>query len=170
MNQTPVPVTSYRGFVPLVRERIDLHAGGMYAGYDAALVTTVVSSSVAVSIWTPLAAGIVHYVLPFGGTERSVHFGNQALPALLERLIDLGAETNAMVATITGGAEPLPGFGSLGRLNVTVAREFLTRHDIAVISHETGGRAARHLTFSTIDGSTVARALSRDSKTLHDKS
>jgi len=170
MNLALRPVTFSAASAPWVHERIDLHAGGLYAGYNAAMVTTVVSSSVAVSIWTPLAAGIAHYVLPFGGTERSLHFGNQALPALFERLIALGAEPNAMVARITGGAAQLPGFASLGRRNVTVALEFLSRHDISVISRETGGLLARHLTFTTTDGSTVSRALSRDHKSAHDKS
>jgi chemotaxis protein CheD len=158
MNVCMIPATPLDHFDAAPEERVYLNAGTLYVTSAPALINTVLSSSVSVCLWSPGAAGINHYVLPRGGTDRSLRFGNHALAILLERMAELGADTTEILAAVFGGAALLADEG-LGRRNLSEAREFLARREIPVIREDIGGNAARRLAFRTVDGSTIVRRL-----------
>ena len=174
MNASMLSSTPFDRFLAAAEERVHLHAGAQYVSEMPALIHTMLSSSVAVCLWSPLAAGMAHYVLPRGGSDRSMRCGNYALATLLDRILVSGAALVEIVAGIFGGAEHSPLDGGLGRRNIASAHEFLAKHDIPIIREDVGGHVARRVSFRTIDGSTIVRTLtpiaSRDLRTVHDKS
>ena len=144
--------------------RIYLHPGGLWADASAAVITTVLGSCVSVCLWDPQTTlgGINHFILPQGGAEPSSRYGNHALPMLLERVIEIGAHRETLVACVFGGASVLAGESAgprLGSRNVAAAFEFLQRNEIAVLRHDVEGRQGRKLTFRTSDGTTLIRKL-----------
>jgi chemotaxis protein CheD len=159
MNVCTIPVLPFRSIGAVAEERVGLTAGSLYASSSPALINTVISSSVAVCLWSPAAGGMCHYVMPRGGSERSLRFGNHALTMLLDRLLDIDAGCGDLVAAVFGGATIMTADSGLSRRNLAAAREFLAKNDIPIIREDAGGPAARRLTFRTVDGSTIVRRL-----------
>jgi chemotaxis protein CheD len=144
--------------------RIYLHPGGLWAEPFAGVITTVLGSCVSVCLWDPQTAlgGINHFILPQGGAVASARYGNHAMSMLLERVIEIGAHRETLLACVFGGASVISGEGKgprLGSRNVAEAFEFLERNDIAVLRHDVEGRQGRKLTFRTSDGTTLIRTL-----------
>jgi len=144
--------------------RIYLHPGGLWVEPFAGVITTVLGSCVSACLWDPQTAlgGINHFILPHGGAVASARYGNHALSMLLERVIEIGAHRETLLACVFGGASVIPGEGKgprLGSRNVAEAFEFLQRNDIAVLRHDVEGRQGRKLTFRTSDGTTLIRKL-----------
>ncbi len=140
-----------------VEESLHLQAGAVYATGTPAQITTILGSSVAVCLWSPAAAGMAHFILPRGGSERSARYADHAMPMLLEQLRALGTTSLDVVAAVFGGA-----FGSLGQRNAERAIEMLSRAEIPVIRRDDGGDAARKLTFRTADGSMSVRKIGHE--------
>lgn len=144
--------------------RVYLYPGGLWAEPFPAVVTTVLGSCVAVCLWDPHAAlaGVNHFILPRGGASPSARYGNHALPMLLDRVLRLGAQREALLAYVFGGASLMDGGGAgprLGSRNVAEALEFLQKEDIAVLRQDVGGQAGRKLIFRTADGTTLVRKI-----------
>jgi chemotaxis protein CheD len=147
-----------------MERRVYLHPGGLWADATPAVVTTVLGSCVAVCLWDPRTGlgGVNHYILPQGGTAASARYGNHALPMLLARVLEIGAEKETLLACVFGGASIIPNDGNgprLGSRNVAEAFDFLERNDIAVLRHDVEGQQGRKLTFRTLDGTTLIRKL-----------
>ncbi len=162
MNVLRIPVASGKLSGAAAEERVYLYPGSLWAGEQPAVVTTVLGSCVSVCLWSDDIAGINHFILPRGGTSPSARYGNHALPMLLQRVVELGADATKLFAAIFGGSSVLGGAHheqSLGMRNVIEAREFLERYDIPVIRADVGGSEGRKLTFRTIDGTTFVRKL-----------
>src|SRR6478736_1223088 len=96
-------------------------------------MVTILGSSVSVGLWDRRgrAGGMNHYQLPRRGTgdEPSPRYGDVAIPALVRRLVALGAAQEDLRAKIFGGAQVAPSEDSsgqtLGAQNVQVAIELL---------------------------------------------
>ena len=138
----------------MTEERIALQPGAFAVTRTPAVITTILGSSTAVCLWSRDVAGVTHFVLPWGGADRSPRFGNHALPMLLEAMIVRGARKAELFASLFGGSGDV-----LGRQNLAEAREFLTRHAIPVVREDAGHDRARKLTFHTADGSSVVRKI-----------
>ena len=148
----------------LLERRVYLHPGALWAEPFPGIITTVLGSCVAVCLWDPHTAvgGINHYILPHGGAEVSARYANHALPMLLDRVLEIGAQRETLLACVFGGAAVLPGTvtgPTLGSRNVAEAFEFLERAEIAVLRHDVEGQQGRKLIFRTADGSTLIRKL-----------
>jgi chemotaxis protein CheD len=144
--------------------RVYLHPGALWAETFPAVITTVLGSCVSVCLWDPntTLGGINHFILPHGGTVRSARYGNHALTILLERMLEIGAHRETLLACVFGGASLLHGEAAgpaLGSRNAAVAFEFLERNEIAVLRHDVAGEQGRKLVFRTTDGSTLVRKL-----------
>lgn len=144
--------------------RVYLAPGLFYASAEAALVTTILGSCVAVCVWDPLerVGGINHFLLP-EGTPPSPRFGESAVPMLIERVLDLGARRSRLKAKVFGGACVLEAFRTssrrLGARNVEVARERLLAELIPVVGEDVGGELGRKLVFDVQTGSAWIRAI-----------
>jgi chemotaxis protein CheD len=85
----------------------------------------------------------------------ATRYANVANPALLQRMLGLGAQRHALEARIFGGSLPAVTFGSgdcLGDRNVQVVIDFLKLNGIRLVQSEVGGTHGRKLVFHTDDG------------------
>jgi chemotaxis protein CheD len=144
--------------------RIYLAPGRLYASAEAAQVTTILGSCVAVCLWAPeeRVGGINHFLLP-EGMPRSARFGADAVPLLIDHLVALGARPSGLRAQIFGGASVLAAFQKdavpLGARNVEVARARLRAAGIPVVGEDVGGERGRKLVFDVQTGSTRSRII-----------
>ena len=146
---------------PIVR--VYLAPGRLYASAEAAQVTTILGSCVAVCVWDPRqrVGGINHFLLP-EGVPASPRFGASAIPLLIAEVLALGARRARLRAKVFGGACVLEAFRNshpLGLRNLEVARERLTAEQVPVVGEDVGGDHGRKLVFDVQTGSAWVRAI-----------
>lgn len=134
--------------------------GKIFAAAQPFAISTIVGSGVALCLWDAAQGigGANHFMLPEGpeDSENATRYANVANPALLQRMLDLGAELKSLEARIFGGSLPPVTFGNggdrLGERNVQVATDFLNTGGIRLVQSEVGGTRGRKLVFHTDDG------------------
>lgn len=137
-----------------------LHPGEMFASRQPHLVTTILGSCVAVTLYAPeiRAGGINHFMLPqwSGAETASLRFGNVAIVQLIEQVLKLGAVKRDLNASLYGGACVIGAFRTggqhLGEKNVELARKLLRAEGIRVINEHVGGTRGLRLKFRTDTG------------------
>ena len=148
--------------VPELRQ-VYLHPGGLYASPEAAHLSIIVGSCVAVCIFNPRLSigGATHYLLPTleGQGKPSPRYGDVAITQLLHGLEQAGSKKKDLEAGVYGGACVLHAFrgGSselIGYKNVRLALEVLSREKIRIVRQETGGEKGRKITMRTDTGAT----------------
>ena len=140
--------------------------GTLYAAAAPCVITTLVGSCVAVTMWsrTRRCGGMNHYLLPrqANGFENSPRYGETALAMLLARMECLGCRSNDIEARIFGGAAVLATLAagnSLGERNVATAWRFARHHELHVVDEQAGGKAARRLMFDVATGAVDVNVL-----------
>jgi chemotaxis protein CheD len=134
--------------------------GKIFVAAQPFAISTIVGSGVALCLWDSARGigGANHFMLPEGpeDSENATRYANIANPKLLQRMLDLGAETNTLEARVFGGSLPTVTFGndggSLGDRNVHATNHFLNMNGIRVVQREVGGTRGRKLVFFTDDG------------------
>ena len=134
--------------------------GKIFATSQPFAISTIVGSGVVLCLWDSVnkIGGINHFMLPEGpeNSETAARYANVANPALLQKMLDLGADRGSMEARIFGGSLPGISFGGegehLGDRNVEAANHFLEMNRIRVTRSEVGGTHGRKLVFHTDDG------------------
>ena len=143
-------------------KRIFLAPGDVACAADPTLITTVLGSCVAVTLWDSERhiGGLNHFVLPPGKSPRdSTRYGDVAMAELLQGMEGLGAKGGNLRAKVFGGASVLCAVGqdSVGAANVRFALEELQRHGIPVAARRVGGQRGRLLVFNTETGEAFVR-------------
>lgn len=143
-----------------------LPPGLLYASREAAAVTTVLGSCVAVCLYDPVAraGGINHYLLPFwnGDGLPSPKYANVALPKLMERMAALGCNPRGLRAKLFGGGAVFKQVGGLfgvGERNVLFAERYLADAGIPVIARDLGGSWTRKVIFHVHTGEAFVRRI-----------
>ena len=134
--------------------------GRIFATAQPFAISTIVGSGVALCLWDSDRGigGANHFMLPEGPeeSENATRYANVANPALLQRMLKLGAECTTLQARIFGGSLPTVTFGntgdSVGDRNVQAVTSFLHMNGIRIIQTEVGGTHGRKLVFHTDDG------------------
>jgi len=134
--------------------------GKIFVAAQPFAISTILGSGVALCLWDPDRGigGANHVMLPEGPEEsdNATRYANVANPALLKRMLGLGAEPNRLEAKIFGGSLPNVTFGNekdhLGDRNVKAATHFLKMNGIRVAQKDVGGTRGRKLIFQTDDG------------------
>jgi chemotaxis protein CheD len=133
--------------------------GKIFAAAQPFAISTIVGSGVALCLWDSIhcIGGANHFMLPEGpeDNENATRYANVANPALLQRMLDLGAECKTLEARIFGGSLPAVTFGnaeSVGDRNVQAVTHFLNMNGIRLVQSEVGGIRGRKLVFHTDDG------------------
>ena len=132
--------------------------GKVFAAAHPLAISTIVGSSVALCLWDSdrRIGGVSHFLLPEGPEANANRYANVANPALLQRMLELGAQRKTLEASIFGGSRPTVTFGnsgdSVGEFNVQATISFLTTNDIRLTQSEVGGTQGRKLVFHTDDG------------------
>lgn len=147
-----------------------LHAGQVFVSAKKQSVVLILGSCVAVCIWDQLNAigGATHYLLPTwdGRGTASPRYGNVAISALLQRLLEEGADPRQLRAKIFGGGclfdsmrAPASHKEHLGTRNVEIAQEILTKEHIPIESTEVNAHTGLRIVFETGTGTATVDAL-----------
>jgi len=147
-----------------------LHAGQIFVSAKAQSIVLILGSCVAVCIWDQLngIGGATHYLLPTwdGRGTASARFGNVAISALLQRLVEEGADPRQLRAKIFGGGclfdsmrAPASNKDHLGRRNVEIALEILAKEHIPIESTEVNAHTGLRIVFQTGTGAATVNTL-----------
>lgn len=108
-------------------------------------------------------AGLAHIMLPSHKIDEVVvvkpyRYADTAIPLLVKKMTDAGANLQYMTAKIAGGSRMYATTGDtmdhdVGRQNVRAVKEQLLRFYIPIIADDTRKDCARTLFFSSKDGS-----------------
>ena len=144
------------------RKRIFLSPGEVVCAAEPTLITTVLGSCVAVTLWDSRRhiGAVNHFVLPPGKSPHdSARYGDLAMAELLQGVEGLGAKAGDLRAKIFGGANVLSAAAqdSVGAANVRFALEELERRGIRVVARRVGGQRGRLLVFNTETGEALVR-------------
>lgn len=139
-------------FSPSLKKNIvEINIGDCYVTWRKdEVLYTVLGSCVSVCFWDYRAGviGMNHFMLPeFTKIHKSEtgKFGNISLPLLLKEMIKCGANIRDIRAGIFGGAFARGVVINVGEFNIKVAREFLHKNKIPIMTEKVGGNRARRL-------------------------
>lgn len=124
------------------------------------LVTTVLGSCVAVTMWSGnlKTGGLLHALLPSGGDVGDLKYVDSATRWLYGRLMAIGAEHKSVEVKMFGGAFNLSNqLGNrpelnVGEQNIAVAKKTLKQLNLEISSMDVGGKLGRKLLFYTESG------------------
>jgi len=143
------------------KKQVSIHIGGLYATGNPVVIETVLGSCVAACLYDPASriGGMNHILLP--GKPDMKHFsenaryGINAMELLINRIMELGAYRQRIIAKVFGGSHLFPSISKengTGIKNITFVMEFLKREKIKVISKNTGGHDSRRIYFHADTG------------------
>jgi len=94
-----------------------------------------------------------------------------AVPALIEAMVDLGAERKKITGRLVGGASLFasltpPGSIQMGERNVVSCREVLNREAIPLVAEQVGGETGRSVWLYASDGRAIIRSASQSEQLL----
>lgn len=138
------------------------------------LSTYGLGSCVAAMLYDPLTkiGGMSHFLLPTRAIakrdENLAKFSDTGIEILIERIKDLGAKKERLIAKLVGGANMFPTLtkNSIGQKNVNAAIEVLKKHSISVLSKDTGGSWGRSVDFHLSNGKVVVKSYKKGIKEI----
>lgn len=137
-----------------------LPSGYIYLNSESSLISTVVGTSVAVSLWDQKKkyGGMTNYLYPFTDDYKAAtpQYGNVAVRYLLRMLIEEGTKKKDIRAQIFGGAESsLPDGVKIAKENVRMAKSIFRRLGIEIVSEDVGGHMGRKIVFNTLKNEAI---------------
>jgi len=134
-----------------------LDPGYVYFTRDAVSIRAVLGSCVSITMWDRRlrCGGMNHYLYPSVLTrmQATPKYGNVAIAVLIKLMLEAGCKPRDIEAQIIGGAFPRSERGTnVGLENVRVARRFLAKRGIGVVSEDTGGSLGRKVIFDVGTG------------------
>lgn len=143
----------------------------------ADLVTLGLGSCVAIMLYDKDAkvGGMAHVLLPSRSLARDASnpakFPETAVPLLLQRMTQLGADPRRIVAKLAGGASMFaalmtPGTIQMGERNVVASRNALRDAAVPVTAEAVGGAQGRSVRFHLADGSVEIRTVGSSVATI----
>lgn len=142
------------------------------------LRTTGLGSCVGLTLYDPLSkiGGMAHVMLPTSSIAREgqlnlAKYADTALPALLNKLIDMGASHSRLVAKMAGGAQMFAFAGAgdsmrIGPRNVESCKAGLEQMGIPLIGEDTGGNYGRTVELDCTTGIFTIRSVQMGIKEL----
>ena len=135
---------------------IFLKPGDIYSSSEPVAIKTVLGSCVSVCIHDPVnkVGGCNHYLLPrpTGEENSPLHYGEIAVPRLIEMVTTEGGNRNYFCAQIVGGSFlPQSNTSTVGEQNIAVARAILKEYAIPIVCEDVGdnfGRVIKYYTHS----------------------
>lgn len=139
---------------------------------DDVLVTYSLGSCVGLTLYDPVlrAGGLIHCMLPLSkidlarGEAVPQMFTDTGVQALIEGVLNLGAEREQLVAKVAGAASLLGGKDAfnIGERNYTVLRKMLWKNNILIAGEDVGGTYGRSMCLYVGTGKTVVRIAGQD--------
>ncbi|WP_319777970.1 chemotaxis protein CheD [Maridesulfovibrio sp.] len=158
--------------------RVFLHTGDAYIGVKPTIVSTVLGSCVAISMFSPRTrqGAICHAFLPSRSEIKNVNepsvqicrYVDTAVAHLLKSMNRLGVKKNELEVKLFGGAtgltysqvRPSCALG-IGNRNVDAALKHLKEQDLKPRSMDVGGNVGRKLLFCTYTGDVWIKRLEK---------
>ncbi|MBI5493220.1 MAG: chemotaxis protein CheD [Deltaproteobacteria bacterium] len=138
----------------------------MFAESGPCVITTVLGSCISICLWDPVLriGGMNHYLLPFwnGDGLQTPKYGNIAIRALMDRMLENGCRKMNLLAKVFGGANTIgssSGILNIGERNISLAEKTLLEEKITVVSNDTGGTSGRKVMFVTESGEVFVRKM-----------
>lgn len=133
--------------------------GTIFVSQEEAEITTILGSCVAVCLWDPITkiGGMNHYLLPLWNGEGlpTPKYGNVAIPKLLQKVKEMGANMSKLQAKVFGGAAVLEVVNqrssilNVGQRNIEIAFEELEKNRIKIVNYDVGGEFGRKIIMFT---------------------
>lgn len=147
-----------------------LHPGHIHVSKEPAVISFILGSCVAVCVWDAVSGigGATHFLLPTwdGRGTATPRYGSVAIPLLLQKLADAGADRSQLRAKVFGGGclfdmmrDQTSGMEHLGTRNIETAKEFLAKAQIRIISSDLGGERGKRIEFYTKTGEAIVKGL-----------
>ena len=144
---------------------------------DQVLVTYGLGSCVAILLYEPdrRIAALAHIMLPSLSLarrgDRPGKTPHTAVPALVEAMVDLGADRRKINSRLVGGASLFasltpPGSIQMGERNVVSCREVLNQQGIPLVAEQVGGESGRSVWLQASDGKAIIRSASQSEQLL----
>lgn len=141
------------------------------------LLTLGLGSCVAIMLYDKETkiGGMAHVLLPSRSLARDAtnpaKFPETAVPLLVQRMTQMGADPRRLVAKLAGGASMFaalmtPGTIQMGERNVVASRNALRDAAIPIVAEAVGGGQGRSVRFHLADGSIEIRTVGADVTTL----
>ena len=138
------------------------------------LVTYALGSCVGICLYDPLThiSGLSHIMLPVsessggGPLSQAYRFADTAIPLLVKKMEQLGANRFRMKAKIAGGAKMFAATGNtsisnIGLRNVVAVKAALSQLKIQIIAEDTGKDFGRTVFFRTEDGVMIVKSATK---------
>ncbi|HJV67301.1 MAG TPA: chemotaxis protein CheD [Geomonas sp.] len=150
---------------------IFLKPGEVMVAVSPTIITTLLGSCVAVTMFTPRLklGGICHVLLPVCRRERDCDrcqeagkFVPCAIGLMLKEMTALGVTRGEIEAKIFGGADMFDSEmlrNSVGRQNIEMALSTLESESIRVVTRDLGGKRGRKIVFFTGTGEVLLKRL-----------
>ena len=131
-----------------------LQPGFIYLATKPTIISTVVGSSIAICVFDrkQKIGGMNHFQFPVirGLKQATARYGNVAVSALINLMINEGSKFEHLEAQILGGAHhPEVSNENVGLENIKVAKKILTKKKIRIVSEDVGGEKGRKIIFNT---------------------
>lgn len=133
--------------------------GTIFVSQEEAEITTILGSCVAVCLWDPITniGGMNHYLLPLWNGEGlpTPKYGNVAIPKLIQKMRELGANMSTLQAKVFGGAAVLEVVNqrssilNVGQRNIEIAFEELEKNRIKIVNYDVAGELGRKIIMFT---------------------
>lgn len=134
-----------------------IHPGEYYATDEDVIISTVLGSCIAVTLWDPTTrlGGMNHFMLPGElhsrafFQEESGRYGMFAMELLINDLLKRGARRSELIAKVFGGGHVLHSTSGtrIPDSNIEFALNFLETERIPIKSQNVGGTEARKVLF-----------------------
>ncbi len=152
-------------------EPIQRHVGigDMAVSQDAndILVTHSLGSCIGVSLYDEQAkvGGLIHCMLPMSkmdpnkAADRPFMFTDVGVVALIQSVLDHGADKQRLQVKVAGGGHPMDQVGrfKIGERNLTVLRKVLWKNELLIAGEDTGGQDPRTMSLSIASGDVKIR-------------
>lgn len=129
--------------------------GHIFLPREPAMISVVLGSSVAVSIWDQERkyGAMAHFMYPFTRDpgEATVKYGNVAVRYLVRQFLENGSKREELKAQVLGGASnETAECMETARENIRVARGILHRFGIETLTDDVGGLMGRKVVYNTL--------------------
>ena len=137
-----------------------LMPGYIYLSRDPVVISAVIGSGVAVSLWDRRAefGGMLHYLYPAPekAQKATAAYGNAAIGCLARMFVEEGSKSKDIQAQIFGGAtNSTIECTRIAQGNVEAARKMLKKLGLKIISEDVGGGMGRKLVYNTFSNEAI---------------
>jgi chemotaxis protein CheD len=137
-----------------VSQNYFLKPGFIYMSTKPTIISTVVGSCIAVCVFDrkQKIGGMNHFQFPIirSSKQATARYGNVAVSALINLMINEGSKSEHLEAQILGGAfNPEISNKNIGQENINAAKKVLKNKNIRIVSEDVGGEKGRKVIFNT---------------------